>query len=186
MRSTVIILALVSTAANADCYVRSAMSNQTRMSITAIADIDPFVIPISPTDQKCMVNFRAQVNNQWITGYAEATGPKTESEKELCNRAVDQGRVQILSRAGSGNLNVEQSMVCDERPAIRVRTVRKGEVVRESEVRPHPNFPQPFRYRTSLCRWFIEPEVHPGRDLLQRQGIICQLNDNEWQVVDKW
>jgi hypothetical protein len=32
----------------------------------------------------------------------------------------------------------------------------------------------------------MEPEVHPGRDLLQRQGIICQVNGNEWQVVDKW
>ena len=83
-------------------------------------------------------------------------------------------------------MQLEQNMVCDERPVVQVRPVQRGEHVHESEVLPHPNFPKPFIYRTSVCRWFIEPEVRPGRDLLQRQGIICQLHDNEWQVVDKW
>jgi hypothetical protein len=108
------------------------------------------------------------------------------SEQELCRGAVDSARVQILSRANGANLAVEQNMVCNEQPEIKVRVVKRGEMIRESEVRPHPHFPKPFVYRTSQCRWFIEPEVHPGRDLLQRQGIICQVNGNEWQVVDKW
>jgi hypothetical protein len=94
--------------------------------------------------------------------------------------------MQILSRADGGRMSVEQNMVCTDQPVIQVRSVKRGEMVRESEVRPHPYFPKPFAYRTATCRWFIEPEVHPGRDLLQRQGIICQTNGNEWQVIDKW
>jgi hypothetical protein len=187
MRSAIsLILAVAATSAYGDCYVRSAMTTQTKMSITAVADVDPFVVPISFTQNKCIVNFRAQVNGQWITAEGERVGPKTMSEQELCASAVDQGRVQILSRAEGGNVNLEQNMVCDDRPARQVRRVQRGERVRESEVLPHPNFPKPFRYRTSTCKWFIEPEVRPGRDLLQRQGIICQLHDSEWQVVDKW
>ena len=181
-----LILLLVATSAYSECYVRSAVTNRTTMSITAVADIDPFVVPISPTQNKCIVTFRAQVNGTWITAEGERIGPRSMDEKELCAGAVDSGRIQILSRANGGNMAVEQNMVCNEQPEIKVRTVKRGEMVRESEVRPHPNFPKPFVYRTAQCRWFIEPEVHPGRDLLQRQGIICQVNGNEWQVVDKW
>jgi len=181
-----LILALVATSAYSECYVRSAVTNQTTMSITAVADIDPFVIPISPTQNKCIVTFRAQVNGEWITAEGEQVGPRSTSEKDLCASAVDSGRIQILSRANGSNLAVEQNMVCNEQPEIKVRVVKRGEIIRESEVRPHPNFPKPFVYRTAQCRWFIEPEVHPGRDLLQRQGIICQINGNKWQVVDKW
>ena len=186
-RKTTLIIALTwASIVQAECYVRSATSNQTTMNITSIADIEPMVVPISATQNKCIVNFRAQVNGKWITAEGEKTGVKTISERELCAGAMDQGRIQILSRANGGRIDVEQNMVCNDQPVIQVKSVRRGEMVRESEVRPHPHFPKPFAYRTATCRWFIEPEVHPGRDLLQRQGIICQVNGNEWQVVDKW
>lgn len=187
MRSAIpLILGLVATGVYGDCYVRSAITTQTKLSITAIADVEPLAVPISPTQNKCIVSFRALVNGQWITAEGEQVGLKTISEKELCQSAIDQGRVQILSQANGGNMNMEQNMVCNDRPAIQVKKVQRGEHIKESEVLPHPNFPKPFRYRTSTCRWFIEPEVRPGRDLLQRQGIICQLHDSDWQVVDKW
>jgi hypothetical protein len=186
LRKIPLILLVVTSTAYGNCYVRSAVTNQTTMIIESIADVDPFVIPISPTQNKCIVNFRAQVNGKWITAEGEKIGPRSMSEQELCASAVDSGRIQILSRAGGGRVTVEQNMVCNDQPEITVRSVKRGEMVRESEVRPHPNFPKPFVYRTARCRWFIEPEVHPGSDLLQRQGIICQVNGNEWQVVDKW
>jgi hypothetical protein len=55
---------------------------------------------------------------------------------------MDQGRAQILSRADGGRMTIEQNMVCTDRPEIQVRQVRIGDQVRESEVRPHPNFPK--------------------------------------------
>jgi len=185
LRPTALILALVATTAQAECYVRSAMTNQTRASITAIADVDPFVVPISNTQNKCIVNYRAQVNGNWVTVEGTSVGLKSLSEEELCRGAIDSSKAHLLSRTDAGNLNIETNMVCDERPAIQVRNVRIGEVVRESEVRPHPNFPKPFKYRTAQCRWFIEPEPK-NSDLLQRQGIICQSAGNNWIVIDKW
>jgi hypothetical protein len=185
LRPTALILALVATTAQAECYVRSAMTNQTRASITAIADVDPFVVPISPTQNKCIVNYRAQVNGNWVTVEGTSVGAKSLSEEELCRGAIDSSKAQLLSRTDAGNLNIETNMVCDERPAIQVKNVRIGELVRISEVRPHPNFPKPFIYRTAQCRWFIEPEPRVG-DLLQRQGIICQSHGDIWRVIDKW
>ena len=186
MRSKIpLILAVFATTVQADCFVRSAVTNQTTMSVSAIADVQPLVVPISATQNKCFVTFRAQVNGEWITAESERVGPRSMSETDLCAGALDSGRMQILSRAGGGKLAVEQNMVCTDQPEIKVRVVKRGELVRESEVRPHPNFLKPFTYRTAQCRWFIEPEPRVG-DLLQRQGIICQVNGPEWQVVDKW
>jgi len=185
-RPTALILALaIPITAQADCYVRSAMTNQTSVKISSIADVEPLVVPISPTQNKCIVSFRAQVNGEWITAEGESVGPRGLGQEDLCRGAMDQGRAQILSRASGGQMAVEQNMVCSDQPAIRVRLVKKGDTVRESEVRPHPNFPKRFIYRGTECRWFQEPEIQHG-DLLQRQGIICRSNAQDWLVIDKW
>jgi hypothetical protein len=99
-RKSIITMAMAVTAtAQAECFVRSAMTSQTAMQITSIADVKPWVVPISPTQNKCIVNFRAQVNGEWITAEGENVGPRSLSEALLCRGAMDQGRTQILSRA---------------------------------------------------------------------------------------
>lgn len=184
-RTTALILALVATQAQADCYVRSAMSGKGQISITDISDVQNLVVPISFTQNKCFATYRAQVNGEWQSLEGTSVGPKSMTEQELCQGALDSSRALILSRAAGKNMTVQTDMVCDERPAIQVRNVKMGELVRVSEVRPHPNFPRPFTYRTAQCRWFIEPEPRVG-DLLQRQGIICQSHGDQWRVIDKW
>jgi hypothetical protein len=176
---------LVPVTAQADCYVRSAITNQASSKITRVADVQTLVVPISNTKHKCIVTYRALIDQEWVTMEGEHSDSKSVSEQELCRGAMDQGRSQILSRADGKKLSVETNMVCDDRPEIQVRTVKIGDKVLESEVRPHPNFPKPFVYRAAQCRWFIEPE-HRGQDLYQRQGIICLSHGSEWRVVDKW
>ena len=187
-RKPVILLTMAVSAnayAQADCYVRSAMTNQTAIQITSIADVKPWVVPISPTHNKCIVNFRAQVNGEWITAEGESVGLKILSEALLCKGAMDQGRTQILSRADGKTLAVEQNMVCTDQTLPKIRRVEVGDRVQESEVKPHPNFPKRFVYHNATCRWFAEPVVR-SNDLRHLQGIICQIHDNEWQVIDKW
>ena len=48
-RKAPLILLLIATTAQGNCYVRSAMTSQATMSITAVADVDPLVVPISAT-----------------------------------------------------------------------------------------------------------------------------------------
>jgi hypothetical protein len=185
LKPIILLSMAIASTAQAECYIRSAMTAQTAMSITSIADIQPLVVPISATQNKCIVNFRAQVNGQWITAEGENVGPKTQSEALLCQGAMDQGRTQILSRANGKTLSVEQNMVCTDQPVPKTRRVNTGDLVQESEVIPHPNFPKRFVYHNATCRWFAEPEVRSG-DLRHQQGIICRVSENEWQVVDKW
>jgi hypothetical protein len=187
MHRQIIALSVVAVAATAqaECFVRSAMTAQTSVKVTAVADVQSLVVPISATQNKCIVNFRAQVDGKWITAEGENVGPKNVSEKMLCQGAMDQGRTQIMSRAEGNLVNLEQNMVCTDQKLPEVRKVAIGDHVQESEVLPHPTFPKRFGYKSTWCRWFIEPEVKAG-DLNNRQGIICQLHDNDWQVVDKW
>jgi hypothetical protein len=175
----------VSVTAQAKCYIRSAMTSQTAIQITAVADVTPWIVPVSPTQNKCIVNFRAQVNGEWITVEGENVGPKTLSESLLCKGAMDQGRTQILSRASGKSVSLEQNMVCTDQDLPKIRQVEIGDRVLESEVLPHPNFPKPFVYHNATCRWFAEQEIRNG-DLRHKQGIICRSYENEWQVVDKW
>jgi hypothetical protein len=185
-RKPIIVLTMtVSATAQAECYVRSAMTNQTAVQITNVADVRPWVVPISPTQNKCIVNFRAQVNGEWITVEGENVGPKTVSEALLCKGAMDQGRTQILSRANGKTLSLEQNMVCTDQELPKIRRVEIGDRLQESEVLPHPNFPKRFVYHNATCRWFAEQDVRNG-DLRHKQGIICRSHENEWQVVDKW
>ena len=184
-RTTALILAMMATTAQADCYVRSAMTGRGQISITDVSDVQNLVVPISFTQNKCFATYRARINGEWQSLEGTRVGSKSLSEEELCRGALDSSRAQILSRASGTNMSVETNMMCDERPNIQVRNVKMGELVRVSEVRPHPNFPRPFTYRTAQCRWFIEPEPRVG-DLLQRQGIICQSHGDQWRVIDKW
>lgn len=183
--ATVILGMTLASSVSAQCYVRQAMTTKQQAQISRITDVQTLAVPVSTTHHKCIVTFRAQINNEWFTGEGEKTGPRSITESELCAAALDSGRIQILSRAQARDVTVETSMVCDERPEIRVRNVRIGEVVRDSEVRPHPNFPRPFRYLGTQCRWFMEPVLR-NQDIGQYQGIICQSHGPEWRVVDKW
>jgi hypothetical protein len=84
LRTTTIVLAMsLPITAQAECYVRSAVTNQTAMNVTSIADVEPLVVPISATQNKCIVMFRAQVNGKWITAEGEKIGPKTPSTLPL-------------------------------------------------------------------------------------------------------
>lgn len=183
--ATVIVGLLLANSVAAQCYVRQSMTTQQQLRIARITDVQHLAVPVSATQHKCIVTFRALIDGEWITGEGEHTAARTVAEVDVCRSAMDSGRLQIVNRASAKNLTVETNMVCDERPEIQVRNVRIGDVIRESEVRTHPNFPKSFRYLAAQCRWFIEP-VYRNQDMGQYQGIICQSHNTGWRVVDKW
>ena len=185
-RKLYLILTLTAiTSAHAECYNRTAISSQHPIKITSIADVKRTVVPLANNQHKCIVNFRAQVNDTWISLEGENTAPNTSSIDQLCAGAMSYGKNQVLTSVTGSNINVEQDMVCTDQPIPKIHKVEIGEHVNESELLPHPNFPKQFKYRGADCRWFIEPEGRTG-DLIQKQGIACRIQDNDWQVVDKW
>jgi hypothetical protein len=184
-RKLSLILLLVSATAHAECYNRTAISSQHPVKITSIADVKRTVVPLANSQHKCIVNFRAQVNNTWISIEGENTASDATSIDQLCAGAMSYGKNQVLTSVTGNGVNVEQDMVCTDQPIPKIRKVEISEYVNESELQPHPNFPKQFKYQGTVCRWFIEPEGRIG-NLIQKQGVACRIQDSNWQVVDKW
>lgn len=88
-------------------------------------------------------------------------------------------------QGANGSISTYQREQCVEEPGQTVRQVRIGDLVRASWVQPHPVVKQDFAYRGNRCRWFLESGT-AERDLVQYQGIICEVQPNAWRVIDKF
>jgi hypothetical protein len=184
MKQLALLALVVATGVQAECFIRSTSVAGAVRQIERITDINSVIIPRGEQKQ-CIVKFRVQVNGQWFNAEAEAVGPKNIDPNQLCARALDVGRAEFLTRVGPKQIQNEEQMVCTDQTPQRSRLTKVGDVVKESEVAPHPTHPYLFNYRNTFCKWFLETDAK-GRDLVQYQGVICLVRKNEWQVIDKF
>jgi len=71
-RVTTVILGMVmASSVSAQCYVRQAMTKQQHAQIVRITDVQTLSVPVSATQHKCIATFRAQIDNEWVTGEGE-------------------------------------------------------------------------------------------------------------------
>lgn len=85
----------------------------------------------------------------------------------------------------NGKLHTYQKERCVEEPGQTVRTIQVGDLIRETWADKHPVIKDYFGYRGNKCRWFLESAA-AQRDLVQYQGIICEVQPNAWRVIDKF
>ena len=181
----VLIGAIIATAANAECIMRTSSVTKVVGKIEDIADIRPLVSPTASNERQCSIRARVQYKDDWHTIYADYTGPAEVGDQELCLNAVELGVRQFLASKEAKLMHSEQQMVCSDEPVTKIRPVQKFEVVRISEVRPHPNKPVPFLVKGVECRYFIEP----GTNSKVWEGVVCRTgrkDAEEWLVVDKF
>ena len=177
----VIAASLIATSAFAECYYSSRTSAQIPYKVD---DIDHVAFVHSPNT--CTVTARVMYRNTWhtIAGKAE---DRVKPSMEICDMALTFAIKDFLLRANSRNIDAEQEVICTDLPTTKLRPVDKGEVIRLSEVNPHPTR-MPFINNGNECRWFVESEVdHLGR-LKSINGVICKVgraNADQWYVVGK-
>lgn len=171
----------------AECFTRSAITSQSFSQIERIADVEKQILPVEGNRQKCRVFFRAYIDGQWQGAEAEETGSASDSLDQLCAKAMNSGKVEILQSVSGTKINATQEMICTDEPKPSEKAITNiGDRVRESEVQIHPVYKENFTYRGSICRWFIESKPQVKRIDMQ-QGIICRSpGDKVWKVVDKW
>ena len=110
----------------------------------------------------------------WHTAEAETLEGRSE-----CNYEVR------TEKFPNGKLHTYQKERCVEEPGQTVHTVQIGDLVRETWVTVHPIIKDYFGYRNNRCRWFVESNM-AQKDLVQYQGIICEVQPNAWRVIDKF
>jgi hypothetical protein len=179
-------MCLVSTTAIADCYIRSDIK-LTRQTINAgPTDLQKMVVPDS-VGKKCVVQYRVHIGDEWHTAEGNGTG---KDEASACVKAMDISRGHVLAEVEPSNITSDSQMVCTDMPDIRVRSVRIGELIWESETDMHRNEQERkyFDYKQTKCRMFTERNVK-DRNFYTYQGIICKADstpNSKWQVVDKY
>lgn len=170
----------------ADCYTRSNIRMTYASIIAGPTDIQRLVVP-DAGGQKCVVRYRVNINGDWQTAEGTAVA---KTEAEACNQAMDVGRGVLLSEVEPSTIRTDMQMVCSDLPDIRVRPVRIGETIWESEtdMHNHPRERGYFWYKRAKCRMFQERNPK-DRNLITYQGIVCQatgLPNSKWRVIDKY
>jgi hypothetical protein len=177
MKKLLLISALVSQMAFAECDIRSASINQNQ---TRVGPVTNLVKNLSAN--KCFVKFQITVNgtNQSLEGSWSGTEPP----EYLCNYAIEQTRKQFLVSMG-GTFRTDAVTSCTEGSSIQ-KKLRIGDAVLEAEAPPHPKFPSYFQHELARCRVFSET-VDTVEKTEMYTGVICQIkHTNYWRIVDRW
>lgn len=165
----------------AECYY----SSQTIAQIPyKIDDIDSVNTMRGPGH--CTVTARVLYKNQWHSIAGKAADPNKDQEA-ICMDALTYSIKDFLLRANGQRVDAVQQMICTDLPTTKLKPVDRGDIVKASEVTPHPTR-QPFLNNGNECRWFIETEVDEIKRMKTINGIICRvgrLTADQWYVVGK-
>jgi hypothetical protein len=185
LQTTAAVIGLVPLLAVAECYQEAVTTNNARAEIKEVADFQKYV-KTQNNQQICTVMFRARIGNRWYDARGESQGPITDSTDQICAQAMQVGRSQILERVAGSAVQSTQTLYCNDfnTPQLR-KGLKKFDTFRVSELKPMPNA-EPFEYKGSTCRHFLESDVDPStNNLVQWQIVGCVIR-NEWTVIDKF
>ena len=185
LQTTAAVIGLVPLLAVAECYQEAVTTNNARAEIKEVVDFQKYV-KTQNNQQICTVMFRARVGNRWYDARGESQGPITDSTDQICAQAMQVGRSQILERVAGSAVQSTQTLYCNDfnTPQLR-KGLKKFDTFRVSELKPMPNA-EPFEYKGSTCRHFLESDVDPStNNLVQWQIVGCVIR-NEWTVIDKF
>jgi hypothetical protein len=172
--------------AQAECYVRSSTLTESRDAIEKIADAQNTFVRLSSGQMRCTSTFRVLIKGTWHTAEGQAIVPEGTSEAQACARAQNSGKITILQQVSGKSLTLQEETVCTDQNLPKTRTVKEDEIVRESEVVPDPAWPNTKRMRDgNVCRKFVESDMR-GVEMRRTRGVICQVSETDWKVVEKY
>ena len=140
-----------------------------------------------PTDgtKLCQVRFDLKINGEWHRARHETDWENHKTIEQACGRAVQQAERNVLDSVAKREVYTETLLVCnDDLDHIR-RQVPLGTVAQLSSFKSHPDYPNDFVHNGATCRWFIETE-YKRNQIYNAQGVICNLKNNHWVVVDRF
>lgn len=177
---------LLPVSAWADCVLQDRVVQRSDVVIQERSQFRTEVVPVPGGARKCLVNFRARVGATWYTAFGEHEWPGDRPREEACARAVASADNQVREQAGRTHTASEKVLICSDNPELKdMRQTNPGTVGRLAQFRPHPDRPKEFWHNGAQCRYFLDSQF-TGRDIRTWEGIICQLAQDEWVVVDKF
>jgi hypothetical protein len=110
----------------------------------------------------------------WLNSHSQSLKPRSECLYEQ----------EIVVNDGNST-TVRQKEKCVEEPEVNVSKLQIGNIVRGNQLLIHPVIKSDFVYKQTKCRWFAQADT-AQKDLVQYQGIACEIQPNVWRIIDKF
>jgi hypothetical protein len=168
-----------------ECYQESVTSSNSKADIREIADLQKLVKSVG-NQQVCTILFKAKINNRWHDARGESQGSVTDSTDQICSQALHIGRTRVLEKVVGSSVQSSQSLYCNDFNIPQLKKgLKKFDTFKISELKPVPNA-EPFEYKGSVCRYFLESDIDPSTNNLMQWQIVGCVIRNEWTVIDKF
>lgn len=172
MKYFILILAFLFVAdrASADCRIKEASQMIQEVETGPVLNLVKTI-----KGDSCQVNYSILVNGK---------EHKVNYSHKDCTEAIERGKNELLVTL-AGKYRTEVVTTCKEGGGLSDKPVKIGEVVMETELLQPERQTGYFKYNNSKCRLFKERYVQNNK-MRVNHGVICQINENDWVVVDKW
>lgn len=173
--------------ANSDqCVIQQRTVSQGEVEIQERSEVRREITPLPSGQWRCQVSFRARIGAVWHTAFGEYDWPGDRSQQEACGVAVKTATDLLRQRVGKTKVITDQVVVCRDQPdLITLKDIKPGTVAMLHQFRPHPDYPNAFWHQGTQCRWFLDSQYR-NSDIYTFQGIICQVQNGGWAVLDKF
>jgi hypothetical protein len=172
-----------------ECYLRSTAQANAASEIQRIVDTRSWVTPYFndvESGKQCSVTFKAQIAGRWYSGLGKHSWTDSVITDTVgCNLALELGKQSLVHDTATTKLKTEQTLICSDEPSTAIRSVKEGDIIKESMVSPNPARPLPFTYNNTICKWFTELDI-ADTSMYQWQGIICEVRPGLWRVINKF
>ena len=175
MKRILLLALLVSQSALADCNINSASQLATEHKVGPIEHLTKTI-----SMGVCTVSFDITVDG--IPHHLTETEKGLEQEESLCYYAKERARKNLLLDLG-GEFKSEAITTCREGSDVSSK-IKIGDIILANQVRPSP-VKKEFMHNGTKCRMFQE-HYAVERQLRTYNGVMCQTDNDEWLVVDKW
>ena len=167
------------------CYMQASTVGEAAGTISEVADTKNWVTPAVNNQKKCIVTFRGKANNKWYSGTGEYVFTTAIADDTGCDVALENGKKSLAEQVYGKKIVKAEQMVCSDFPTVEDKpSVKVGEVVAISQLKPHPTKTKPFGYKGAECRYFTETAIE--ENFYVYQGVACSVGNGKWRVVDKW
>lgn len=170
----------------AECVLQDRTVTASSARIEERSGIQTNVVPAPNGGRRCIVNFKARVGATWYWANGQYDWAGDRPRDEACAVAVARAEDSVKSQVAPSHVRTEKILICSDRPDLEtLRSTNPGSVGDLHQFRPHPDFPRNFWHNGAQCQWFLDSSFR-GQDIYTYQGIICQIQNNKWVVVDKF
>ena len=181
-----LIAALIPVSVMAECVLDSRTSTASSVQIEERSALRQEVVPAPDGGRRCIASFKARIGATWYWTQGQYDWSDGRPRTEACAVAVSRAEDLLKTQVEPTHVRSEKTVVCtDQQDLDLLRSTNPGSMGKLHQFRPHPDYPKRFWYNGAQCKWFLDSAFR-NQDVYTYQGVICQVQRDQWVVVDKF